>query len=75
MSFPIYITGLGIVSAIGINKQEVLSSLQAKQTGIGKMRYLGSEHTELPVGEVSSAMIKCAKCFPWKRGKPPTAPR
>lgn len=52
MSFPIYITGLGIVSAIGINKQEVLSSLQAKQTGIGKMRYLGSEHTELPVGEV-----------------------
>lgn len=52
MSFPIYITGLGIVSAIGINKQEVLSSLQAKQTGIGKMRNLGSEHTELPVGEV-----------------------
>lgn len=52
MGYPVYITGLGIVSAIGNNKREVLSSLQAKQTGIGKMKYLGSVHTELPVGEV-----------------------
>ena len=52
MSLPIYITGLGIISAIGNNRQEVLSSLQSRQSGIGKMRYLKSEHTELPVGEV-----------------------
>ena len=48
----IAITGEGIVSAIGLNKQEVLSSLQEGKTGIGEMHYLQSIHHELPVGEV-----------------------
>ena len=48
----IAITGEGIVSAIGVNKQEVLQSLLAKRTGIGEMKYLQSVHHELPVGEV-----------------------
>ena len=48
----IAITGEGIVSAIGLNKQEVLSSLQEGRTGIGEMHYLQSVHHELPVGEV-----------------------
>ena len=52
MDEPIYITGAGIISAIGSNKCEVLHSLQEKRSGIGKMHYLQSEHTELPVGEV-----------------------
>ena len=49
---PIYITGSGIVSAIGIGKDETLQSLQAAKTGIRQMKYLASSHTELPVGEV-----------------------
>lgn len=48
----IAITGEGIVSAIGLNKQEVLRSLLEGKTGIGEMKYLQSEHHELPVGEV-----------------------
>lgn len=48
----IAITGEGIVSAIGLNKQEVLTSLQEGKTGIGEMHYLQSIHHELPVGEV-----------------------
>lgn len=48
----IAITGEGIVSAIGLNKQEVLQALQEGRTGIGKMKYLQSIHHELPVGEV-----------------------
>lgn len=52
---PIYITGAGIVSAIGIGKQEVLSSLLQQKSGIGVMKYLQSEHTELPVGEVKKS--------------------
>lgn len=52
MEEPIYITGSGIISAIGNNKQEVLRSLLEKRSGIGKMRYLQSIHTDLPVGEV-----------------------
>lgn len=49
---PIYITGSGIVSAIGIGKEETLASLMAGKTGIGRMKYLDSCHKELPVGEV-----------------------
>ncbi len=48
----IAITGEGIVSAIGLNKQEVLHSLLDKKTGIGEMKHLQSVHHELPVGEV-----------------------
>ena len=48
----IAITGEGIVSAIGLNKQEVLQALQEGRTGIGEMKYLQSVHHELPVGEV-----------------------
>lgn len=48
----IAITGEGIVSAIGLNKQEVLLSLLERRSGIGKMKYLQSVHHELPVGEV-----------------------
>lgn len=52
MGTPIYITGLGIISAIGNNQHEVLAALRTKQPGIGRMQYLQSEHVELPVGEV-----------------------
>lgn len=52
MKEPIWITGAGIVSAVGCNKREVLESLVAKRSGIGPMRYLRSVHTEFPVGEV-----------------------
>ena len=48
----IAITGEGIVSAIGLNQQEVLQALQEGRTGIGEMKYLQSIHHELPVGEV-----------------------
>ncbi len=48
----IAITGEGIVSAIGLDKQEVLRSLLDKKTGIGEMKHLQSVHHELPVGEV-----------------------
>lgn len=46
------ITGVGIVSAIGGNALKVLASLRNGKSGIGAMRYLQSEHRELPVGEV-----------------------
>ncbi len=48
----IAITGEGIISAIGLDKQEVVQSLLDKKTGIGEMKYLQSAHHELPVGEV-----------------------
>lgn len=48
----IAITGQGIVSSIGLSAGEVASALRGHRTGIGTMRHLQSEHTELPVGEV-----------------------
>lgn len=49
---PIYITGAGVVSAIGIGKEETLAALQTGQSGIRPIRYLSSSHTDLPVGEI-----------------------
>lgn len=52
MSSPIYITGYGIISAIGNNKEDVLASLLSCRSGISEMQYLQSKHKEFPVGEV-----------------------
>lgn len=56
----IAITGIGVVSAIGMNCAETLQSLLSERSGIGTMRQLGSMHAELPVGEVpySDAELK-----------------
>lgn len=58
----IAITGEGVISAVGANKREVLQSLQCGRSGIGMMRHLQSEHSELPVGEVamSNTQMKSA---------------
>ena len=52
MSHDVYITGAGVVSAIGINKSATLDALFNQQTGIEQIRYLQTKHSELLVGEV-----------------------
>ncbi|MDO4164506.1 MAG: beta-ketoacyl synthase N-terminal-like domain-containing protein [Bacteroides sp.] len=52
MSNIVYITGAGIISAIGNNQAEVKQALLDEKSGIGPMRFLRSEHHELPCGEV-----------------------
>ena len=46
------ITGFGIVSSIGVGKEETLQSLLAERTGLGSVKYLKTIHDEFPVGEV-----------------------
>lgn len=48
----IVVTGLGIISALGMGADETYARLLAGRSGIGKMKYLKSKHTDLPVGEV-----------------------
>ncbi|MDR3262043.1 MAG: beta-ketoacyl-[acyl-carrier-protein] synthase family protein [Tannerella sp.] len=48
----VYITGAGIISAIGHGKQETLEALQNRYSGVAPIRYLKTSHTEFPVGEV-----------------------
>ena len=49
---PIYITGTGVVSAIGIGKAATLEALLNNCSGVGQLKYLKTEHKEFPVGEV-----------------------
>jgi 3-oxoacyl-[acyl-carrier-protein] synthase-1 len=48
----IVITGMGIVSAIGMDVEQTLQSLLSNRSGIGALRYLKTSHSEFPVGEV-----------------------
>jgi 3-oxoacyl-[acyl-carrier-protein] synthase II len=48
----VFITGIGIVSAIGNGTVETLQSLHGLNTGIGKLSLFKSVHSDVPVGEV-----------------------
>ena len=50
---PIYITGAGIISAIGVGKQATLDSLLKRHSGIAPIRYLETVHNDFLAGEVS----------------------
>ena len=52
MSQDAYITGAGVVSAIGMNKAGTLDALLNQRTGVAPIRYLQTKHTGLLVGEV-----------------------
>lgn len=52
MNGAVYITGRGIISAIGNNCKEVERALLDEETGIGDVRILKTAHRELPCGEV-----------------------
>lgn len=60
MTEPIYITGAGIISAIGVGKASTYDSLKACQSGIREMRYLPSCHHDIPVGEVQLSNAEMA---------------
>ena len=48
----IVISGMGIVSALGNNVNETLEALLAQKSGIARIKYLQTGHTDFPVGEV-----------------------
>ncbi|RPE12660.1 beta-ketoacyl-[acyl-carrier-protein] synthase family protein [Chitinophaga lutea] len=53
MAERVFITGMGMISAIGSNVVENLRSLRLQQSGLGYTRYVETIHKEtLPVGEV-----------------------
>src|SRR5690349_19390069 len=53
MSQPVFVAGVGIISAIGNNIAECLDALENRRAGIGPMHYFDSEHRQkIPVAEV-----------------------
>lgn len=48
----VYITGCGIISALGFGKEATMNALRQHKSAVEKIRFLQTEHSELPVGEV-----------------------
>ena len=50
----VFVTGIGIISAIGLNKEQNLKSLLNQQTGVGKIQILDTVHkNEFVAGEIN----------------------
>ncbi len=59
MKKKIYITGIGIITAIGNNVSENLNSLINKKTGIGHITHFDTVHkADIPVGEVKLSNVE-----------------
>lgn len=52
MKKEIYVTGAGIVSALGLGKDANLRALTNQQSGVQPIQFLETVHRELPAGEV-----------------------
>jgi len=62
MSKRIYVTGFGLITAIGDNVDESLHSLVNSNSGIGDISYLDTIHKQsLPVGEVKHSNEELAE--------------
>lgn len=53
MADRVFVTGAGIISALGVGKDATFQSLLKGETGIGRITHLHTEHEEFPVGEVA----------------------
>ena len=56
----IYVTGMGIVSALGIGVDATLTALRESRSGIGPVKYLDTVHRDLPAGEVPASDAELA---------------
>ena len=61
MASQVCITGIGIVSALGVGVEATWNALQAGRSGIGKPIHLPTEHKDIPVGEVTLSNVDMAR--------------
>ena len=52
MGDAIVVTGMGIVTGIGVGVESTLDALLHCRSGVGPVRYLSTAHTDIPVCEV-----------------------
>ena len=69
---PLYIVGMGVNSAIGLNVAETRRALLSSSSGIGHMRFLHSDHEDLPVGEVGLSNEQLRQRLNFPAGEPVT---
>ena len=53
MTGKVFVTGAGIISALGIGKEATFQALLQGESGTGRISHLNTEHEEFPVGEVA----------------------
>ncbi len=62
MDKNIYVTGIGIISAIGDNVAETLDSVRKQKSGIGSLDNIETRHkNDIPVGEVKHTNAELSK--------------
>lgn len=61
MAERIFVTGAGIVSALGVGCEATLKALLNEESGIGEVCYVDTEHREFPVGEVKLSNEEMAR--------------
>lgn len=52
MTETLVVTGMGIISGLGMGKQQTLDALFAENTAVGSVTYLQTCHTDIPVAEI-----------------------
>jgi 3-oxoacyl-[acyl-carrier-protein] synthase II len=57
---PIVITGMGVISALGVGKESNLRALVEGRSGVAEPMYLPTSHKEFPVGEVKKSNAELA---------------
>jgi 3-oxoacyl-(acyl-carrier-protein) synthase len=56
MNKKVYVTGIGVISAIGNNVAESLDSFYKQKSGVGRLEHIHSRHQgEIPVAEVKAS--------------------
>ena len=74
MRQPVFIAGVGVISAIGNTTAQNLLSLERAETGINAIKYLETEHSnEFPIGEVKQSNHELAGLSGFNAGTSRTA--
>lgn len=61
MSQEVFVTGAGIISALGVGTEATLRALTDVRSGIGGVSYLDTVHGEFPVGEVAMSNAEMSR--------------
>lgn len=61
MRTRVYVTGVGIISAIGNGTEETMDSFHNLKSGIGKLSLFNSAHSAIPVAEVKRSNSDLAR--------------
>jgi 3-oxoacyl-(acyl-carrier-protein) synthase len=75
MSKRVFVSGYGIVSALGLHVGENLAMLRRQKSGIGPPSFLKTSHREMMVGEVKYSNAELSKIanFPYQESMSRTA--